>query len=42
MLDSAEHTPRNAGRRDETSASGRLSAMPSASAVTLTSTWLPR
>ena len=35
-------TRRSAGRRIETSASGRLIARPSSSAVTLTATWPPR
>jgi hypothetical protein len=34
--------PRSTGRRIETTASGRLIPRPRASAVRLTSTWLPR
>ena len=41
-LATASKPPRSSGRRMEKMASGRLMPSPSASAVMLTSTWLPR
>ena len=42
MLVAASTGARRPGRRSDASASGKLIARPSTSAVTLTSTWLPR
>jgi len=42
MLAKPSSAPRGSGRLREKIASGRLTNNPSASAVTLTRTWLPR